>query len=204
MKRPYATALPKPLAPGAPAHEAVRCFVGKEVEASPAKGKVTMFIVGRHRPRTLAAYFQFASTLCGTMGPITHVYFGANWSFDAERMKIWENGIRYFLKEGLWCTLDIRPAHVPLISKTGLCRHARFIPMVSVRVADVRGLGNNATLKIDDVGFDATNPGVWCSPLRLAMRPEGFTDWSAYSVDKVIDISTLPGINEEDEGEEDE
>jgi len=41
-------------------------------------------------------------------------------------------------------------------------------------------------LKIDDVDFDATNPGVWTHSLHSLMSRDTFTSWDQYSKDQTI------------------
>ena len=67
-----------------------------------------------------------------------------------------------------------------------LVEHRRFIPQISVKLPYLTQLGYNATLKIDDKDFDATNPGVWCHRLRDLTTTESFTDWDQYGKDEII------------------
>ena len=62
----------------------------------------------------------------------------------------------------------------------------RFIPMISVKLPYIRQFGYNATLKLDDRDFAATNPGVWCHSLHALQRRSVFTDWSKYTEDEVL------------------
>ena len=41
--------------------------------------------------------------------------------------------------------------------------------------------------EIDDKGFDASNPGVWCHSLHDLMDREKFTDWGKYGLDKILE-----------------
>ena len=45
---------------------------------------------------------------------------------------------------------------------------------------------DNTMVKIDDKGFNASNPGVWCHSLHDLMDRDKFTDWSKYGLDKVL------------------
>jgi hypothetical protein len=47
-------------------------------------------------------------------------------------------------------------------------------------------LGYNATLKIDDKDFNATNPGVWCHNLQDLLGRDRFTNWDQYGKDEII------------------
>jgi hypothetical protein len=62
-----------------------------------------------------------------------------------------------------------------------------FIPMISVKLPYIKQLGYNATLKLDDKDFKATNPGVWCHSVHELQTRKTFTDWSKYTQDEVID-----------------
>jgi len=71
--------------------------------------------------------------------------------------------------------------------ESGLVENHLFIPMISVKLPYIRQLGYNATLKLDDRDFAATNPGVWCHSLHALQRRSVFTDWSKYTQDEVIE-----------------
>jgi hypothetical protein len=58
--------------------------------------------------------------------------------------------------------------------------------MISVKLPYIQQLGYNATVKIDDKDFEATNPGVWCHSLHELQNRNNFTDWSKYTNDNVL------------------
>ena len=123
----------------------------------------------------------------------THVYFGANQSFpkleinDAAGWQDWESMIEECLEAGLWCTLDLDVAQVEGLLESGLVEHRRFIPQISVKLPYLTQLGYNATIKIDDKGFEASNPGVWCIPLNKLTQQEYYTNWDQYGKDEIIE-----------------
>jgi hypothetical protein len=167
-----------------PGHETVDFFVGQEVEHSPAHGKTTLFVVGVHaveRVMQLAEQFR-----------CEHIYFGANQSFpnpdvnDNDTWGSWEQMILGCLKQGPLCTLDIDVRAVEGLTETALCEYNNFIPMISVKLPYVQLLGYNATIKLDDTDFAATNPGVWCHSVHDLMTRKTFTDWSQYSKDAQV------------------
>jgi hypothetical protein len=59
--------------------------------------------------------------------------------------------------------------------------------MISVKLPYINQFNYNATLKLDDKDFKATNPGVWCHSLHELQNRKGFTDWTKYTKDEVID-----------------
>jgi hypothetical protein len=164
-------------------HNNTKFFTGVEVEHTPAFGKKTLFVVG----------VQSVADIASNLNGCEHIYFGANMSFpssirtnDAVFWNPWENMIEYFLSRGYTCTLDINVSQVEGLLETGLCEYNNFIPMISVKLPYARQLGYNATIKIDDKDFAATNPGVWCHSVHDLMARDKFTDWDRYKKDEVL------------------
>ncbi len=172
-----------------PGHNKIAMFLGKEVEHSPAYGMKTLFIVGVQPKEDIEKILEDPFTKFGTQ--IDHLYFGANQSFprldtNSQDWTAWENMIFPFLMQGYWCTLDLDVNCVEGLLETGLTEHHKFIPMISVKLPYLQQLGYNATIKLDDKDFAATNPGVWCHSLHNLSNRETFTDWSKYTKDEVI------------------
>ena len=59
--------------------------------------------------------------------------------------------------------------------------------MYSLAIPYAEKYSKAITIKIDDVGFDKTNSGVWCNPLDKLMEPIVKTEWSAYVTDEIIE-----------------
>ena len=171
-------------------HENTEFFVGTEVEHSPAHGKETLFVVGLQSIDTIQ--WQLDNANSRRREPIRHVYFGANQSFpnpelnDAQTWAQWENMILPFLDQGMWCTLDFDVKSVEGLAEGSLTEHALFIPMISVKMPYIKLLGYNATVKLDDRDFQATNPGVWCHTLHDLMNRDRFTSWDLYTKDQTL------------------
>ena len=165
-------------------HNNISIFVGTEVEYSPAYNQKTLFVVGI-QPYELI----LAATIAHKC---SHIYFGANQSFpkldtNSANWTVWENMIYPFLTEGYWCTLDLDVSCVEGLLETGLTERNTFIPMISVKLPYLQQLGYNATIKLDDKDFAASNPGVWCHSLHSLTQRQGiFTDWSQYTKDEII------------------
>jgi len=163
-------------------HENIKFFYGTEVEHTPAFGKKTLFVVGVQSADDIAANIQGCE----------HIYFGANQSFpnidtnDYVKWSQWENMILYFLQKGYLCTLDIDVKCVEGLLESSLTEDHNFIPMISVKLPYIKLLGYNATLKIDDKDFAATNPGVWCHSIHELQNRDHFTDWSKYTKDETL------------------
>ena len=161
-------------------HKDVKFFYGTEVEHTPALGKKTMFVVGVQSVDEIAANIQGSE----------HIYFGANQSFpnidtnDHVKWTQWENMILPFLQINYLCTLDIDVNCVEGLLESSLTEDHNFIPMISVKLPYIKLLGYNATLKLDDKDFAATNPGVWCHSIHDLQNRDHFTDWSKYTKDE--------------------
>jgi len=165
-------------------HNEVSFFIGTEVEHTPAFGKRTLFVVGLQDPQIV---LQEAKN-----NEIEHIYFGANQSFpaletnDGDGWRDWEVMVQDCLEAGWLCTLDLDVRQVEGLLESALVEYHNFVPMISVKLPYIRQLGYNATIKIDDKDFAATNPGVWCHSLHDLQKREVFTDWSKYTKDEVI------------------
>ena len=81
------------------------------------------------------------------------------------------------------CTLDLDVAQAEGLLESFLVEYNNFIPMISVKLPYIRQFGYNATLKLDDRDFRATNPGVWCHSIHKLQDRSVFTDWSKYTKD---------------------
>ena len=173
-----------------PGHEDTNFFVGTEVEASPAVGRRTLFVVGLQDADQIM--WQLGESDRKSKNPITHIYFGANQSFpnptinDATVWTAWERMILHWLDRGYWCTLDLDVGAVEGLAEGSLCEQSQFIPMLSVKLPYIKLLGYNTTIKLDDRDFKATNPGVWCHSLHDLLDRKTFTSWDQYTKDEVI------------------
>ena len=170
-------------------HNEVSFFIGTEVEHTPAFGKRTLFVVGLQDPDIV--WQEFHNNDC------EHIYFGANQSFpkldtNSKQWKPWEDMISLMLRSGLggdhyyMCTLDIDVTCAEGLLEGPLVEYSNFIPMISVKLPYIKQLGYNATLKLDDKDFRATNPGVWCHNLHDLKDRNTFTTWLDYKNDKII------------------
>jgi len=159
-------------------------FTGIEIEKTPAYGKKTLFVVGVHDDQIITTMAQ--------NNDCTHIYFGANQSFktngvnDTENWRMWEDMIYFCLEQGYWCTLDLDVSEIEGLLESGLVEKQQFIPQISVKLPYLQQLGYNATIKIDDKDFKATNPGVWCHNLHDLLDRNKFTSWDQYGKDEII------------------
>ena len=163
--------------------EGVVFFIGNEVEHTPAYGLETLFVTG------VQPVEDIAFNLTQGEGPIRHIFFGANHSFNPKSNKEWvdwETMIKFFLDKDYLCSLDIPLSAVEQFNDGGLNEYNNFIPQIRVPIPYIKLWNYNTMLKIDDKDFKATNPGVWSHSLHKLMDRSAFTDWSQYNNDKII------------------
>lgn len=161
-------------------------FTGVEVEKTPAYGMPTLFVVGVQPIEEIRGILQIYN--------IKHIFFGANHSYTPgkwDNYEEWEHMITSFLKDGYWCSLDIPVHELEEFNDGGLNEYDNFIPQIRVPIPYIKLWNYNTMLKIDDVDFKATNPGVWCHSLHDLMDRSKFTDWSKYTSDQKIHLTTF-------------
>ena len=180
MKRQYSNSAEKIL---------THFFIGTEVEQSPAQGMLTLFVTGVQPVEEIVTRAEIEYGETNATEKIKHIYCGANMSYHPttpEEYKEWDEMILALLKRDYWVTLDFDVSHAEEVHEGGLSEYRRFIPMVSVKLPYISLFNYNTTIKIDDRGFDATNPGIWCHRLYDLMDKDKFTSWDAYSGDTAI------------------
>ena len=155
-------------------------FTGYEVEHTIAYGMKTLFVVGT--PPLEDILYK------ATQHEVTHIYFGTSQSFNpksisAEEYKAWDEVIFGCLKEDYWVSLDFGVEHTEGVIESGYSEYQKFIPMISVKLPYINQLNYNATLKLDDRTWGATNPGVWTHHLQSLMSKDKFTYWDQYTQD---------------------
>lgn len=153
-------------------------FTGIEVEKTPQYGKNTMFVVGIQPAEQIA---RFAA-----VRQINHIYLGANKSFHM--VDEWEPLVDELLQKGFWVTLDypVRCHNFIMRTMGNHMRKSKFIPMISVELPNVDIYNYNATIKIDDIDMDHSNPGVWCHSLHDLLDRDVFTSWDEYQEDEPL------------------
>jgi hypothetical protein len=162
----------------------VAFFTGIEIERTPAYGMRTLFVTGVQLAEEIITLAKEKDC--------RHIYFGANQSFpkldtdDADQWRPWERMIDQCLENDYWCTLDFDISVVQGVLECMFIGHRRFIPQISVKLPYLTQLGYNATIKLDDLDFEHSNPGVWCHSLHSLTTRETFTDWDQYRKDEII------------------
>jgi len=162
-------------------NENINFFVGFEVEHTPAWSKFTLFITGLHPIDLIQSLVDEYN--------VDHIFFGANHSYDphgSDEHSNWESMIKHFLDKKYLCTLDIPINQVEEFNDSCLCEYNNFIPQIRVPIPYFKLWNYNTTIKIDDIGFNQTNPGVWCHTLHSLTSRKHFTNWEEYTADRII------------------
>ena len=161
--------------------QAVTYFVGTEVEHTRMLGQKTLFVVGV-RPNLeileQATYFN-----------INHIYLGTSQSFTPETLEDWMKWVEMIdrlLNQQFVVTLDFDVKYATDMMSYEFISHENFIPMISVKLPYINRWNKDATLKIDDTTWGATNSGVWCHSLNELKADRVYSDWSVYKGDTPV------------------
>lgn len=159
-------------------------FIGTEIEKTPAYGLKTLFVVGLQSVEQVNEHLH---------ADISHIFFGANHSFDpasqshdADYYREWDSMIMSFLEKGYKCSLDIPLNAAEDFLESTCVESNNFIPQIRVAIPYIEQWNYNTMLKIDDKGFEKSNPGIWTHSLHDLMDRKKFTDWKDYGLDKVL------------------
>ena len=163
------------------ARKSATYFVGTEVENTVMRGQKTLFVVGVKTVKDIIAHADKRK--------IKHIYLGTSQSFqpkDNDEWTAWDNMISVLLSKDFWVTLDFGVEYADQLHESGWCEHNKFIPMISVKIPNIKLYNYNATVKIDDVTWGHSNPGVWCHPLNELLTKSSYTGWHEYVGDVTI------------------
>lgn len=172
----------------------VEFFTGVEVENSPAKGMPTLFVVGIQPLEAIMSYVINSQSYNDKSLHIRHIYIGANMSLhnvandDHDAWRQWDKMIELLVDDPHidYVTVDIESGQVEGFLESLAAESNKVIPMISVKLPYTKLLNYNTTIKIDDKGFNQTNPGVWCHSLHDLMDRKTFTPWNAYKGDNPV------------------
>jgi hypothetical protein len=162
----------------------VNLFVGDEIEHTLAHGTRTLFLA-RNDLTTDQILELVVANDC------EHIYYGAN------RMYMHSHGMQIaqmmkFLDDGYYVTVDYPYAiHTEVKKKFALIwKRPKFIPFCSIIFPNTAE-DPQVHIKIDDVDFNKTNPGVWAMSLNKVKEMAGYTQWEEYKSDRPIDITGI-------------
>ena len=160
--------------------DSVGVFSGLEVEHTPAFGKQTLFLA-----RNDLFYDQIEEL--AKKANAEAVYFGANRTFmynHATQM----NQMKRLLRKGYWVTIDYPHSLHDEVKERfkEIWNDEKFIPFCSIIFPNSEQ-DDNLCIKIDDVDFNKTNPGVWTMTMKDYKQSSGFTSWKEYKQDEPME-----------------
>tara|TARA_E500000178_G_scaffold106519_1_gene106226 strand:- start:302 stop:838 length:537 start_codon:yes stop_codon:yes gene_type:complete len=158
----------------------VGVFSGLEVEHTPAFGKQTLFIARND------LYYDQIEEMAKKVGAEA-IYFGANRTFMHTHATQINQMIR-FLRKGYYVTIDYpHTLHDEVKARFEMIwTHEKFIPFCSI-IFPMSENDTNLCIKVDDVDFNSTNPGVWTMTMNHFKQSAGFTSWNDYKQDEPIE-----------------
>ena len=162
----------------------VGLFSGKEVEHTPAYGLQTLFLA-----RNDLTYDQIKE-LCVKVDAEA-VYFGANRTF-VNNLANQPTQINRLLEDGYFVTIDYQYKIHDEVKKnySHVWTHPKFIPFCSVIFENSED-DEQLCIKVDDVDFNKTNPGVWTLTMNHLKQTSGFTSWNEYKKDQPIEEKNI-------------
>ena len=159
--------------------EGVGVFSGIEVEHTPAYGKQPLFLA-----RNDLLFDQIVEL--AEQVNAEAIYFGANRSFMHNIVHT-PQLLKKLLDRGYWCTIDYQySVHKDVKERfADIWNEEKFIPFCSI-IFPKSEQDDNLCVKVDDVDFNKTNPGVWTMSMNHFKQSSGFTSWKEYKQDEPI------------------
>ena len=159
--------------------DSVAVFSGLEIEHTPAYGLQTLFLA--RNDLTLEQITELAE-----MVNAKAIYYGANRSFMhnhglqlAQMMKL--------MDAGYYVTIDYPYSlHTEVKERfKSVWKNEKFIPFCSIIFPNSED-DDQLCIKVDDIDFNKTNPGVWSMSMDHFKQTAGFTSWKEYKQDQPI------------------
>ena len=167
--------------------DSVGVFSGFEVEHTPALGKKTLFLA-----RNDLVFDQIVDLAKKVNAEA--IYFGANRNFMHNIVHT-PRLIKRLMDEGYWCTIDYQySVHADVKERFAeIWNEEKFIPFCSIIFPNSEN-DNNLCMKVDDVDFNTTNPGVWTMSMNQFKQSSGFTSWNEYKQDEPIEEENVKEV----------
>jgi len=160
--------------------DSVGVFSGLEIEHTPAHGLQTLFLA-----RNDMTYEQIKMLAKKTNAKA--IYYGANRTYMHNHgMQLAQ--MKRFIDDGYFVTVDYQyEIHAEVKEKFKmLWNNEKFIPFCSVIFPNSED-DEQLCIKVDDVDFNKTNPGVWTMSMNHFKQTAGFTSWSEYKKDEPVE-----------------
>lgn len=158
-------------------------FIGKEVESSAAYDKQTLFIVPFYYKN-----WEIIEIINSNLSDVSHVYLNANHSdiIDSVLSGSYDDVLNHIesVDSIKYVTIEVfswDPEYLMLLT-----RFPKLLFNISIKIPNTNVNKSRIAIKIDDFTFRASNPGVWTSKVSDLIWSMKFTNWDAYTQDKII------------------
>ena len=96
--------------------------------------------------------------------------------------------MKKLMDNGYFVTIDYPYAQHEEVKQrfSEIWKDEKFIPFCSIIFPDSEN-DDNLCIKVDDVDFNKTNPGVWTMTMDHFKQSSGFTSWKEYTQDEPIE-----------------
>ena len=167
--------------------DSVGVFSGIEIEHTPAYGKQTLFLARND------LFFDQITALAEKVNAEA-IYFGANRTFMHNIVNT-PNLIKRLMDKGYWCTIDYQHSvHADVKERfSQIWNEEKFIPFCSIIFPNLEN-NDNLCIKVDDVDFNKTNPGVWTMTMDNFKQSAGFTSWEHYKQDEPLEENDVKKV----------
>jgi len=162
----------------------IKVFSGVEIEHTPAYGLQTLFLA-----RNDLTFDQIQEL--AVLSNAKAIYYGANRSYMHSHFQQVLQVIK-FIEHGYYVTVDYPfELHQMVSQKYALIwKHEKFIPFCSIIMPNSEE-DPSLYFKIDDIGFNKTNPGVWTMSMKDFKSKAGYTKWDDYKKDEPIEENKI-------------
>lgn len=160
--------------------ESVGIFSGIEIEHTQAYGLQTLFLA-----RNDLSYDEI-KTYAEKVNAKA-IYYGANRTYMHNHgMQLAQ--MKRLIDDGYFVTVDYpHDIHKEVKEKFKiLWNNEKFIPFCSIIFPNSED-DDQLCIKVDDVDFNKTNPGVWSMSMNHFKQTAGFTSWNEYKQDEPIE-----------------
>lgn len=159
----------------------VRMFVGREIERTKFYDLLTLFVVG---DVPTSEIIQRATQM-----RVRHIFLGANMSLHQLTHQRVTEMVQELIAFNFFVTIDGGYNEIcELSGSMPFANDSKICFIAQIKMPYIENLTKqNTFIKIDDVGFRSTNPGVWVHPLSELTKEEHFTGWDRYGEDQALD-----------------
>jgi hypothetical protein len=158
-------------------HQNNKFFTGIEVEKTKFYKEKTLFVIDLQDTDEI---LNLANEY-----KVTHIYLGANMSYKPHNA--WKLIIDAIINE-YNVTLDIPFEQLEItraLLGNDILLNSKFALMVSAKIPKIESVPC-IYLKVDDIDFNYSNPGVWVHSISHLKDAISFTPWSDYKDDNVL------------------